>query len=115
MSEKDSILTVEVMDSDGSIFTLHEVCLRGECHAEFVIKLVSYGIIAPVEPATEVRQWMFDVAALARLHKALRLQRDLKMNLPGLAMSLELLDEVQDMRKEMERVKRQLRQLTGEW
>jgi len=26
MSEKDSILTVEVMDSDGSTFTLHEVC-----------------------------------------------------------------------------------------
>lgn len=115
MSDKNSILTVEVMDSNGSTFTLHEVCERGECHAEFVIKLVNYGIITPVEPATEARQWVFDVAALSRLHKALRLQRDLKMNLPGLAMSLELLDEVQDMRKEMERVKRQLRQLTGEW
>ncbi|MBK1853063.1 chaperone modulator CbpM [Marinobacter sp. 1-4A] len=115
MSDRNSILTVEVMDSDGSTFTLHEVCERGECHAEFVIKLVSYGIIAPVEPAEETRQWLFDVAALARLHKARRLQRDLKMNLPGLAMSLELLDEVQDMRKEVERLNRQLQQLTGEW
>ncbi|MBL1272193.1 MAG: chaperone modulatory protein CbpM [Marinobacter maritimus] len=114
MSDKNSILTVEVMDPDGSTFTLHEVCERGECHAEFVIKLVSYGIIAPVEPATEARQWLFDLAALARLHKAIRLQRDLKMNLPGLAMSLELLDEVQDMRREVDRLSRQLQQLTGE-
>lgn len=115
MSEKDRILTVEVMDSDGSSFTLHEVCERGECHAEFVIKLVDHGIIAPVESRVEARQWLFDAAALARLNKARRMQRDLKMNLPGLAMSLELLDEVQDMRKEVERVKSQLRQLTGEW
>lgn len=114
MSERNSVLTVEVMDSDGSTFTLHEVCERGECHAEFVIKLVSYGIIAPVEPAREARQWLFDVGALARLHKARRLQRDLKMNLPGLAMSLELLDEVQDMRREVERLSRQLQQLTEE-
>ncbi|HEA53195.1 hypothetical protein LCGC14_2197730 [marine sediment metagenome] len=115
MSEKHSILTVEVVDPDGSTFTLHDVCERGECHAEFVIKLVDYGIIAPMEPAIESRQWLFDVAALSRLHKALRLQRDLKMNLPGLAMSLELLDEVQDMRREVERLNRQLQQLTGEW
>ncbi len=111
MSENDSILTLEVTDADGSTFTLHEVCERGECHAEFVIKLVSYGIIAPVEPAEEARQWQFDVAALARLHKARRLQRDLKMNLPGLAMSLDLLDEVQAMRKELARTRQQLQQL----
>ncbi|WP_298448747.1 chaperone modulator CbpM [uncultured Marinobacter sp.] len=114
MSDRNSILTVEVMDENGSTFTLHEVCERGECHAEFVIKLVNYGIIAPLEPAAEARQWLFDVAALARLHKARRLQRDLKMNLPGLAMSLELLDEVQDMRREVERLSRQLQQLTDE-
>ncbi|RBW48528.1 chaperone modulator CbpM [Marinobacter sp. F3R11] len=111
MSDKDSILTVEVMDSDGSTYTLHEVCERGECHAEFVIKLVNYGIITPVEPSTEARQWQFDVAALARLHKARRLQRDLKMNLPGLAMSLELLDEVQEMRREVARLNHRLQQL----
>ncbi|MDO6442781.1 MULTISPECIES: chaperone modulator CbpM [unclassified Marinobacter] len=111
MSNKDSILTVEVMDSDGSTYTLHEVCERGECHAEFVIKLVNYGIIAPVEPSEEARQWLFDVAALARLHKARRLQRDLKMNLPGLAMSLELLDEVQEMRREVARLNQRLQQL----
>lgn len=114
MSRKDSILTVEVTESQ-TMLTLRDICERGECPAEFVIKLVSYGIIAPVEDVPEAGCWQFDLAALARLRKAQRLQRDLKMNLPGLAMSLELLDEIQDMRREVDRLNQQLKQLMGEW
>lgn len=114
MTSKDRILTVEVTDTDGSTFSLREICERGNCHAEFVIKLVDYGVIAPLDEVPEMRQWQFDVAALSRLRKALRLQRDLKLNLPGLAMSLELLDEVQDMRREVDRLNQRIRQLMGE-
>lgn len=114
MTDKDQILTVEVFDASGSTFTLREVCDRGDCHAEFVIKLVSYGIITPVEEVPEARRWQFDVEALNRLQKAMRLQRDLKLNLPGLAVSLDLLDEVQDMRREVARLNQQLSQLLGD-
>lgn len=114
MSKQDRILTVEVFDQDGSTFTLREICERGECHAEFVIKLVDYGIIAPLEDLPEAQQWHFNVEALGRLRKAMRMQRDLKMNLPGLAMSLELLDEVEEMRREVARLNHRIRQLTGE-
>jgi len=114
MSNKDHILTVEVIGQDGSTFTLREICERGDCHAEFVIKLVDYGIIAPMEESPEARHWHFDVAALSRLRKAQRLQRDLKINLPGLAMSLELLDEVEEMRREVDRLNHRIRQLMGE-
>ncbi|MBJ7276529.1 chaperone modulator CbpM [Marinobacter salarius] len=113
MTDKDHILSVELVEPTAT-FTLREICERGDCHAEFVIKLVSYGVIAPVEESLEARQWQFDLEALARLRKAQRLQRDLKMNLPGLAMSLELLDEVQEMRREVDRLNRQLRQFLGE-
>ena len=114
MSKQDHILTVEVLGQDGSTFTLREICEHGECHAEFVIKLVDHGVLAPLEEAPEARQWHFDVAALRRLRKAQRLQRDLNMNLPGLAMTLELLDEVEDMRREVARLNQRIRQLTGE-
>ncbi len=113
MTDKDRILSVELVEPTAT-FTLREVCERGDCHAEFVIKLVNYGVIAPVEESPEARQWQFDLDALARLHKAQRLQRDLKMNLPGLAMSLELLDEVQEMRREVDRLNRQLRHFMGD-
>ena len=108
MTDKDRTLSVELVEPTAT-FTLREVCERGGCHAEFVIKLVNYGVISPVEESPEARQWHFDLQTLARLRKAQRLQRDLKMNLPGLAMSLELLDEVQDMRREVDRLNQQLR------
>ncbi|WP_303290854.1 chaperone modulator CbpM [Marinobacter sp. SS5-14b] len=114
MTSKDQILTVELTDTNGNTFTLREICERGECHAEFVIKLVDYGIITPVEEWREAHQWQFDVNALSRLQKALRLQRDLKLNLPGLAVSLDLLDEVQDMRREVARLNQRVRQLMGD-
>lgn len=114
MSKQDHTLTVEASGRDGSTFTLREVCERGECHAEFVIKLVDYGIVSPLRETREARQWQFDIAALSRLRKATRLQRDLKINLPGLAMSLELLDEVDAMRRELARLHDQLRHLTEE-
>jgi chaperone modulatory protein CbpM len=110
MSKKDHVLTVEVLDQSGSTFTLREICERGECHAEFVIKLVNFGIIAPLEDLPETVHWQFDIAALSRLRKAQRLQRDLKMNLPGLAMSLELLDEVETMRRKVARLEQRLAQ-----
>ncbi|MGM0951810.1 MAG: chaperone modulator CbpM [Pseudomonadota bacterium] len=114
MTRENQIMTVEIVDADGSTFSLREVCERGDCHAEFVIKLVDYGIIDPVEEQTEARQWEFDMQALNRLQKAMRLQRDLKLNLPGLAVSLDLLDEVQDMRREVNRLNQRVRQLMGE-
>src|SRR5690606_40437215 len=97
----------------GNTCTLREICERGNCHAEFVIKLVDYGIISPVVDVREVRQWQFVVDALNRLQKAMRLQRDLKLNLPGLAVSLDLLDEVQDMRRGVSRLNQQFHQLLG--
>lgn len=111
MSNREPILVVDVTEMDGGTFTLREVCERGECHAELVIELVEYGIISPLDEHTDASRWQFDAAALRRLRKALRLQRDLKINLPGLAMSLDLLDELEDMRREVRRLSQQLQQL----
>lgn len=113
MTDRNHAISVELMEP-AATFTLREVCERGDCHAEFVIKLVNYGVITPVEETPEERQWRFDLQTLARLRKAQRLQQDLKMNLPGLAMSLELLDEVQEMRREVDRLNQQLRHLLGD-
>lgn len=113
MANKEPVYNVELMDTQ-TTFTLREICERGDVHAEFVIKLVSHGVIAPVTEG-EVSQWRFDLPALTRLRKAQRLQRDLDINIPGLAMSLELLDDVQQLRREVDRLNRQLRQLMGDW
>lgn len=113
MAKNEPIFDVELLDPR-TTFTLREFCERGDVHAEFVIKLVNYGVISPVSEG-EITDWSFDLPALARLRKAQRLQRDLDINVPGLAMSLDLLDDVQQLRREVERLNRQLRQLMGDW
>ncbi|MBZ2168819.1 chaperone modulator CbpM [Marinobacter sp. F4216] len=114
MSRDDDVLVVEITDPQIR-FTFREICEQGECHGELVLKMVSYGIIEPVNLADDAgrARWLFDQAALMRLRKAIRLQRDLKMNLPGLAMSLDLLDEVDEMRREITALRRQLRHFSG--
>lgn len=72
-------------------YSLREVCLVSGVHAEFVCDLVDEGIVAPRGP--NVTAWRFDGVAIVRIQKALRLHRDLGINLPGIALALDLLAE----------------------
>ncbi len=94
-------------DSD-SVFTLNEICERCGVHAELVTEMIEYGIVTPIEPAQ--KRWQFSASALLRLHRAQRLRRDLDLNLPGLALSLELLDEIEKLRGEINALKHRLQQ-----
>lgn len=110
MTRNDEVFELDIVHMHTTL-TLREMCEHGNVHAEYVVKLVDYGVINPVQD-NEAHQWLFDLLALNRLHKAQRLQRDLRLNLPGLAVSLDLLDEVDSLRAEVDRLNRQLRQLT---
>jgi chaperone modulatory protein CbpM len=44
-------------------------------------------------------EWRFSGTALRRARTALRLQRDLEINLPGVALALELLEEIDKLRR----------------
>lgn len=103
---------VEVVDEE-MCFTLSEVCAHCGARVEFIVKLVEYGVIAPSKGA-DAESWAFDAWALARLKCAFRLHRDLEINLPGLAVSLELLDEVQRLRQQVDLLDGQLKQLIND-
>lgn len=65
-------------------------------HAEWVLELVDEGVIEPrgVREGTASPQWRFSATTIVRIEKARRLQRDLGVNLPGVALALELLDRI---------------------
>ena len=68
------------------------------CHAneEFVIALVAEGVI---EPRGEERQyWRFTGRSVRRTQVAVRLHEDLDVNLPGVALALDLLEEIDRLR-----------------
>ena len=100
--------TLDLAGASDTVFSLSEICERCGLHAEIITEMVEYGIIAPIEPTQQ--RWQFTAAALLRLHRAQRLQRDLELNLPGLALSLELLDEVESLRGEIAELRHRLQQ-----
>jgi chaperone modulatory protein CbpM len=73
---------------------LCEVC---GVDAERVIEMVGEGVVAP--SGTAPHQWCFTGIAVIRVRTALRLQRDLRVNLAGAALALDLLEELAELRR----------------
>ena len=72
--------------------TLADLCRACAVHDEQIIALVDAGVLEP--QGREPARWRFGGASLHRARMALRLQRDLDIDLAGAALALELLDEI---------------------
>ena len=64
--------------------------------------MIEYGVLAP-DIGQAPAEWRFTMHAARRSLKALRLQRDLQVNLSGAALVLELLDELDVQRQRLNR------------
>ncbi len=104
MTKKIVIHTGILIDKN-STYSLHELCRICGVHAERVIEMVEYGILNP-EGKSPAR-WQFTSKELNTLKKALRLQHDLEINLPGVAMTIELLEELETLRQELDKLEQQ--------
>lgn len=88
------VLTGYLLDETVTL-TLAE--LSGVCRVreQQIIDLVEEGVI---EPAVWQRDWIFPATELRRARRAIRLQRDLDINPAGVALVLDLLEEVEELR-----------------
>ena len=86
-------IEIELLDETTAL-TLGQVCRICSVHAEFVCDLVDEGIVTP--QGKELRTWRFGGDAVVRIRKAVRLQRDLGVNLPGIALAFDLLSRLQE-------------------
>jgi chaperone modulatory protein CbpM len=100
--KKMSVVSGYILEEESSL-TLAELCTTCQAPAELIIRLVDHGVINPYEGATS-RQWRFHRSTLIRTDKALRLKRDLGINLAGTALALELLDEIDVLRKQLNKI-----------
>lgn len=80
--------------------TLIEVSRTCAVTTRFVIELVEEGVISPLE-GREPERWRFAGSELRHVSVAARLQRDLGINLPGAALALQLLDELETLRAQI--------------
>ena len=82
-----------------TMWTFEELCLTCHADADWVARLVEHGVIDPV--GTTRSDWRFASVSIVRVAKAQRLERDLGVNMPGVAVVLDLLDELDKLRARM--------------
>lgn len=77
--------------------TLGDLCRLCGVTADLIHEMIEEGIITPIGPTP--RDWSFTFPAIKRVQTTIRLQHDLRINLPGCALVLDLLDELTELRQ----------------
>ena len=94
----DRVLSGSLFDESArlSIGDLSRMCAVDERH---IVEFVEEGVLHVVDVSTE---WRFTGQALRRARLALRLERDLELNLAGVALAIELIEEISQLRRDLE-------------
>lgn len=95
MSDSYSI-RVDLLDESAEL-TLPELCRLCAVERQVVLEIVAEGIVEPSGAAPEA--WRFSGLAVTRVHRVLRLQHEFEVNLPGAALALELLEEIERLKR----------------
>ncbi len=82
---------------DGTSYALVEFAGASGVRVEIIVEMVEHGILHPrgAGPA----EWRFPATHLPTVRRALRLRRDLELNWPGVGLAVELLDELETLRR----------------
>jgi chaperone modulatory protein CbpM len=78
-----------------SLKDLSRMCAVDEQH---IVEYVEEGVLKVIEVRS---QWHFSGDALRRARLAVRLERDLELNLAGVALAVELIEELEQLRRQL--------------
>ena len=92
----------EMITEPGTLLDDLELSLRELCRicgvdAESIIDMVEEGVVEP--EGADPRHWRVHGTSVKRIQIVLRLQRDLRVNLAGAALVLDLLEELEALRR----------------
>ena len=87
---------------DETRLTLRQLCDACAVRAEYIIELVDEGFIEP--SGVERSHWCFNGISVRRVQRAKRLQHDLGVNLAGVALAIDLIDEIEFLRAQLDRM-----------
>ena len=86
-----------VLLDDSVEFSLTEVCAACRVSEDLVVEIVAEGIVEPL--GSNRAQWRFTGLAVTRIQRVIRLQHEFDVNLPGAALALDLLEEIERLRR----------------
>lgn len=92
---------IEGIIIESSPLTLEELSQAVSVEHDFVIEMVEYHLIEPVA-GDSPESWEFDDVCLKRAKTAVSFYHDLEINMPGIALALDLLDKIEQLKNESE-------------
>ncbi len=97
---------VGIIVEESDYLSIAKLCRYCSLSAESILHMVELGVIDPVDTSVSYSHWQFSNTSVLRAQAALRLQRDLGVNLAGAALALELLDEIKQLRQQVSYLQR---------
>jgi len=93
-----------VLKSHDLLLTLEALARRADLHPDLVERYVEFGLIQPCQ--CEGPSLLFEPSAVLRLGVAQRLRRSLGINMAGIAVVLDLIDQIGALQDENQRLRR---------
>ncbi len=84
---------------ESTLLSMEDLCRICAIERRRIVEFVEEGVLEVA--VVDAEQWHFRGGALRRARIAMRLQRDLELNLMGVALALDLMDEIQHLRREI--------------
>jgi len=98
-----NITWIEGMIVENEIYmNLVELSRATSTSEELIMAWVTEGVLSPSGSSPE--DWRFGGDSLSRTKTAMRLSKDLEINTPGLALALQLLDQISELRAQLVRI-----------
>lgn len=84
---------------DTMTWGMTEICALCRVDNDLIVEMIGEGVLTPI--GTTPENWRFNAVAVKRIQVTLRLQNDLRVNLPGAALALDLLEELEELRSRL--------------
>lgn len=101
-----TVTNTTVTSVSSTAFGVEQVCLVVEISRPELIQVIELGIVEPLGDSPE--DWRFDNDMLSALRRAQRLHRQLEVGWPGIALAMQLLDQVEQLQTENQRLRQRL-------
>jgi chaperone modulatory protein CbpM len=102
-TSEEHFLSGDILD-EGTEVSIADLCRMFAVEEHHIIELVEEGVLGTRGTVNVIEidktEWRFHGTEVRRARIALRLERDLGINVPGVALVLELLEELQQLRRE---------------
>jgi len=100
MSSSEDRPLMGAIFEESAVLTVRDLSLLCAVEERHIVEYVEEGVLNVAEVSAS--EWHFTGAALRRTRLALRLERDLELNLAGVALALQLIEELEQLRGKLE-------------